>query len=172
MQGTGSVKLALAPDLARRSSGVTATLVGRDGFVFSLQQSDGSAVVPVGEYRLSAVTIGISAPDGGPAVNYVFSDTNRRQAETWRRVTKDGMLVLDPIGKLDLEADFGDSKAGFRPGEEFRVQPCFHTGDGLVIATVYRGESATQEDRRSVRGQIRLTKPDGSVLSSASTEFG
>ena len=86
MQGTGSVKLALAPDLARRSSGVTATLVGRDGFVLSLQQSGGIAVIPVGEYRLSAVTIGVSAPDGGADVNYVFSDSNRRQTEIWRRV--------------------------------------------------------------------------------------
>jgi hypothetical protein len=172
LQGTGGVKLALAPDLAGRSSGVTATLVGRDGFVLSLQLSAGIATIPVGEYRLSAVTIGVRASDGGPAVNYVFSDTNRRQADIWHRVTKDASLVLDPIGKLALGADFGDSKAGFRPGEEFRVQPSFHTGDGLVIATVYRGELATEEDRRSVCGQIKLTKPDGSVLSTYSTGFG
>lgn len=172
LQGTGSVKLALGPDLAGRSAGVTATLVGRDGFVVSLQQSGKNAIIPVGEYRLSAVTIGVNSSAGGLPMNYVFSDTNRTQAAVWRRVERDGLLTLDPIGKLGLEAGFDDVTGGFRPGEEFRVQPSFHTGDGLRIATVYLGDSATEEDRRSVCGQIRLTKPDGNVLSTNSTGFG
>ena len=79
---------------------------------------------------------------------------------------------LRKVGRLGVEASFGESQADFRPGEEVSVQPCFQTSDGLVIATVYRGESASEEGRRSVSGQVLLMKADGTVLSSGTTGFG
>jgi hypothetical protein len=170
LQGAGSVTLRLASDLAQRTADVTATLVGRDGFVVSLRQSTGSVTVPVGEYRFSNVTIGVNFPAGGAPLNYVFSDSTR-QTPVWRRVARDTSLALDPIGALHLESNFNDAKADVRPGGEVSVKPCFQTGDGLEFVKAYRSGSASEEDSRAVRGRVMLTSPAGRVLSSRSIGF-
>ena len=134
-----------ARDVQRGASRVldaAATLIGKDGSVVSLGGQAPAAVVPSGEYRLSAVTLALSDPAGGPRWTFVFSDQGRKGPPRWHAVPKDGTLTLDPVGKLDFRTGLGDAP-GVKPGGELEFQPALYTADGLLIVTCVRGTPAS-----------------------------
>ena len=172
IQGSGIAKLALSQDTAERVAEVTATLVGRDGSVVGLRRNGAEATVPVGQYRLSAVSVSLKDPEKGQPWNYVFTDRNRHGAPVWYKIAKGTSVAIDPIGELALEAVLIDSDGVCRAGDKVRVKPSLHTTDGLVIAVIYRGETTSREARDRFRGEMRLVAPAGEVLGKASTGFG
>jgi hypothetical protein len=118
------------------------------------------------------VTISLKDPAGGPVWSYVFSSEGQRHGPVWYKVEKGGTMSLDPIGRLGVEAVLLDEQGACQPGGTFRVQPYLHTQDGLVIATMYRGETMSRESRESFHGQVSLATPVGAVFDRASTGFG
>ena len=129
------MSLAFAPTTATILD-LSATLVGRDGSAIGLRRPE-VATVPVDEYRLSTVTLTLADPAGGPAWSYVFSDNGRRGEVLWYKVAKDGILAVDPIGRLKMTVEFEEENP--RPDAPLRVKPALYTGDGLLIVTAYRG---------------------------------
>jgi hypothetical protein len=136
LEGTGKVSLACALQAATILD-INATLVGRDGSAVGLHGSD-SVTVPMGEYRLSTLTLTLADPAGGPSWSYVFSDNSRRGEMIWYKVAKDGTLAIDPIGRLEMAVNLDDD-ARTRSDADLRVNPVLYTGDGLLIVTAYRG---------------------------------
>ncbi len=171
LAGTGTLGLALSPNLEPRVTQVAMTLIGRDGCVATLVGSGGRASVPIGDYRASAVTVSIEDPEGGPPWNYLFADDGQQGDYAWHRVELDETVALDPIGGPGLAAELAVPSGVCFPGDELTVQPRLHTGDGLVIASMFRGGSA-QESRAKFEGSLVLLDPTGAVLDRASIGFG
>lgn len=171
LTGTGTLELALSPDLEARASEVAMTLIGRDGSVANLVGTGRQASVPIGDYRASVVTVSIEDPRDGPAWNYVFADDGQHGAFTWHDVEPDKTVVLDPLGTVELTAELGDTSEGCLPGEELTVQPRLSTGDGLVIASMSRGDSS-RESRAKFDGSLVLIAPSGARLDRGSIGFG
>jgi hypothetical protein len=86
LEGTGRVSLTFALTTAAVLD-LNATLVGRDGSAIGLHGTDAVAV-PVGEYRVSTVTLTLADPAGGASWSYVFSDNGRRGELIWYKVAK------------------------------------------------------------------------------------
>jgi len=171
LAGTGTLELALSPQLEPRVTQVAMTLIGRDGGVANLVGSGRQASVPIGDYRASVVTVSIEDPRDGPAWNYVFADDGQQGAFTWHHVEPDKTVVLDPLGTVELTAEFGDAPGGCLPGEELTVQPRLSAGDGLVIASMFRGGSS-REYRTKFEGSLVLVDPTGAKLDRDSIGFG
>jgi hypothetical protein len=171
LAGTGTLELALSPHLEPRVTQVAMTLIGHDGSVANLVGTGGQASVPIGDYRASVVTVSIEDPRDGPVWNYVFADDGQHGAFTWHHVEPDKTVVLDPLGTVELTADLGDTSGGCLPGEELTVQPRLSTGDGLVIASMFRGGSS-QEPRARFEGSLVLVDSTGAMLDRASIGFG
>lgn len=180
LEGTGLIKLAIRqklteaerqsaePGVHGRIAEVAVTLVGRDGSAVGLRGVDAEAAVPVGDYRVSAVTVALDDLGGGQRWNFVFSDNQGRDAKTWYTLAKDARLELAPLAKLDFLTGLAQPPR-CRPGDDLTVQPQLFTGDGLLINTCYRG---THDSGRSgVSGRIALTGSDGSLLAAAQSGF-
>jgi hypothetical protein len=172
LEGTGTVRLAVkAPGLAERIQELTATLLGRDGSVVTLHGRDAEATLPVGDYRLSVLTLTLTGPEGGEAWNYVFADSGEENPYTWYKLAKGGRQAIDPIGKVVLRTGLADDETTCRPGQTLGVQPQLLTGDGLLINTVYRGP---QEDRAGHGGPqagVVLATLAGNTLASRGSGF-
>ncbi len=143
LEGTGSIRLAVAGPAASRVAEVSAMLIGDDGSAFAAS-GGAPSVLPVGSYRLGAVTLALNDPAGGPRWSFVFSDSYRRGEPTWYRVEKGGALTIDPVGALDFRTGLGDS-VRVEPGAEINLQPKLYTGDGLLIVTAGRGAGSTTD---------------------------
>jgi hypothetical protein len=138
LEGTGKLRLAVRPaDPRSRVLDLSATLVGRDSSVVSLQGT-GEAEVPVGEYRLQTLTVTLADPKGGPRWCYSFSDRGARPGQHWYAVPRDGTLTLDPVGKPDFRTGLKEGAAA-RAGQNLEFQPELFTGDGLLIVSCVRG---------------------------------
>jgi hypothetical protein len=178
LEGTGTVRLALAPGRSPVSRSGTAEgvelsalLVGRDGSAVSLSGAR-EEVVPVGEYRLAAVSVIVSkgAGAGGARWSFLFADGLRRGAPVWHAVVKDGRHIIDPVGALDLRTglDLGpESRA--RPGEPLELQPQLYTGDGLLIVTAHRGTAVPGVADHTAT--VELRGADGGLLGQARSGF-
>ncbi len=73
LEGTGTVRLTVRrPETREHLAETHAQFIGRDGSALNV---DGSAevTVPVGEYRISALSLVLSDPAGGPPWHYGFS---------------------------------------------------------------------------------------------------
>lgn len=172
LEGTGKVQTAL---LSRDATGgmvldLTATLVGRDGSAVGLRGAEAEATVPVGEYRISTLTLSIADSGGGLPWNYVFSDNGGRPEHKWYKIERDGSVVIDPIGKLELLTGLGDNATTCRAGESISVQPRLYTEDGLLINTCYRGiQQAIGYGGPSAR--IALVTTDGTLIGETQSGF-
>jgi hypothetical protein len=172
LEGTGTVRLAVqAPGLAGRVQDLTATLIGRDGSVVTLRGRDAEATLPTGDYRLSVLTLALTGTEGGLPWSYVFSDDGEPKKHRWHKVTKGGTQMIDPVGKVVLRTGLADDETTCRPGQKLAVQPRLLTGDGLLINTVYLGQSEDRAGYGSCRAGIVLATPDGDTLASQSSGF-
>jgi hypothetical protein len=186
LEGTGTIKLALkqsasdgqneqqpsqkpagGPGLRGKPLEISVTLVGRDGAAVGLRGVDATASVPIGDYRVSAVSIVLEDGTGDPPWNFVFSESQAGDQPRWHTVSKDATIELDPLGKLEFST--GCAAATHRPGEEITVQPRLLTGDGLLINTCYRGAHDTGRDGPTAL--VTLASADGSPLATARSGF-
>lgn len=168
LEGTGRVSLAFA-----RTPGsvldLNATLIGRDGSAIGLGASE-SVTVPVGEYRLSTVTLTLADPAGGTSWSYVFSDNGRRGELVWYKVAKDTTLALDPIGRLEMTVSLGENAAP-RPDADLRVNPGLYTGDGLLIVTAYRGSPTVTGSENGPGADVSLRDASGRSFGTTRSGF-
>jgi hypothetical protein len=172
LEGTGAVRLALQPPaLAERVEELTVTLMGRDGSVFSLRGRDARATLPVGDYRLSVLTLTLKDPRGGPPWSFVFSDQGGRRPHRWHKLAKGGRLVLDPVGKLELLAELDKEDGRCRAGQELAVRPALYTGDGLLIATADRGSTDPGGRPGGCAAEVVLASAEGKPLSTGASGF-
>ncbi|HEV7224876.1 MAG TPA: hypothetical protein VGN42_19355, partial [Pirellulales bacterium] len=86
LEGTGLLRLVLPErpaaeaatadksDGAGRIVEAAVTLVGRDGSAIGLREVGASVTAPIGEYRVSALTVALEDRHGGPRWTFVFSD--------------------------------------------------------------------------------------------------
>jgi hypothetical protein len=171
LEGTGAVRVALRPPaLSERVEELTVTLMGRDGSVFSLRGRDARATLPVGDYRLSVLTLTLKDPRGGPPWSFVFSDRGGRP-HRWHKLDKGGRLVLDPVGKLELLAVLDREDRRCRPGQVLAVRPQLYTGDGLLIATADRGSTDPAGRPGGCAAAVVLTSAEGTPLSTGASGF-
>jgi hypothetical protein len=172
LEGTGTVRLAVKrPGLAERVESLTATLIGRDGSVISLQGKDASATLPIGEYRMTVLTLALQDPGGGPLWNYVFSDDGTTLPRKWYKVEPGRSQTIDPVGKLTLLTGLGEEERASRSGETLRIQPQLYTGDRLLINTAYRGDQAPAEAYRTCSAEVILSAMDGQILDAHGSGF-
>lgn len=178
LEGTGTIALAVRqkpdknssePGTLGRITEIAVTLVGRDGSAVGLRGADAKATVPVGEYRVSAVSLSLDDPAGGPRWNFVFSDNGGRDDNRWRKLAKDVALAIDPLEKFDFAAGPWQTSGKCRPGDDLTFQPKLFTPDGLLINTCYRGTYDTGRDGTSAT--IKLSASDGTLLATAQSGF-
>jgi hypothetical protein len=172
LEGTGAVRIVPRQTaVAERIEDMTATLTGRDGSVFTLHGRDARAILPVGVYRLSVLSLTLKDSRGGPPWTFVFSDNGGKPRRHWHTLEKDGQLVLDPVGKLEMLAVLNDEDAICRPGQALPVQPRLYTEEGLLIATAFRGAPDAAGRSGGCAALVNLTTKDGQSISSYPSGF-
>lgn len=196
LEGTGTIKLVLKQQAAEEQAGgstdksadappkdrpatgaglrgrpleVSVTLVGRDGAAVGLRGVDAAASVPIGDYRISAVSIVLEDAGGGLPWNFVFSDSQADDQHRWHTVSKDATIDLDPLGDLVFSTGCAVPDGTCKPGQDLTAQPRLVTGDGLLINTCYLGSHDTGRDGPTAR--ITLAAADGTLLSTARSGF-
>jgi hypothetical protein len=167
LEGTGTVRLAVKdPTLAGRVEEVSATLAGRDGSVVTLRGRGAEAALPVGDYRMSVLTLTLKDPAGGAPWQFVFSDGGSPPRRPWHTLAKGATLTLDPVGQVAFLPALADASR-CRPGQVLAVQPQLYTGEGLLINTASRGGEALDGHH----ARVVLAAADGAELASASSGF-
>ena len=178
LEGTGTIALAVRqkpdknssePGTLGRITEIAVTLVGRDGSAAGLRGTDAEATVPMGDYRVSAVSLSLDDPAGGQRWNFVFSDNGGRDEKRWRKLGKDGELAIDPLEKFDFSIGPWQVNGKCRAGDELTFQPKLFTVDGLLINTCYRGAHDTGRD--GTCATIKLSASDGTLLATAQSGF-
>ena len=179
LEGTGLLRLVLperphdnaAPNAAAGDGRIieaAVTLVGRDGSAVGLRGVAATATAPIGEYRVSALTVALEDPHGGPRWTFVFSDNQGQDVKRWYKLERDAELDIAPLEEFDFRTGC-QAKKTCRPGEQISVQPQLYTADGLLINTCYRGQHDT--GRGGGGAQISLQNAAGVKLSSALSGF-
>jgi hypothetical protein len=163
LEGSGTVRLVLASPLAGAAEDLEVTLAGRDGAVFTLAGRGAEAVLPVGEYRLSVVSLRLRDPGGGLSWSYVFSDNGTDRPRRWHTVVRASVCTLDPVGKLVFTTGLDDA-ATCRRGEVLNVEPRLFTGDDLLINTMYRGPHAPAFALGDSGAEVVVCGSDGQEL--------
>jgi hypothetical protein len=172
VEGTGTIRVKIAPGgwLPARVLELGVSLVGRDGMAVSMNGPAPEAVVPAGEYRVSGLTVTLTAAVGGQSWTFTFSDNGGRPKKRWYTVARNAVTTIDPVGKLELLTGL-DSSSVANSGKEFEVQPQLFTGDGLLIVTCFRGVPNSPLGREETFADIMLESPAGGRLASARTGF-
>jgi hypothetical protein len=172
LEGTGTVRIAVKqPELAERIEDVTVMLLGRDGSAVSLRGTTEEVVLPVGDYRLSILSLTLKDSQGSLPWNFVFSDNGGRPPHKWYKVDKGKSQTIDPIGKLELLPGLSAKAASCQPGKTLPIQPELFTGDGLLINTVYRGEEESRYGYGSCSALVELVTLEGRVIDSQTSGF-
>ncbi|HVC95095.1 MAG TPA: hypothetical protein VND64_15470 [Pirellulales bacterium] len=181
LEGTGTIKLAVqqpTPEGKPSQAGVAGrvvelavTLVGRDGSAVGLRGAQAEVVVPRGEYRVSALTVALDDPAGGPRWNFVFSDGGTPSDHHWYNLEKDLVLPLDPLAGLVLTACGAETAATCKPGEQISVQPRLVTGDGLLINACFRGTHDSGRGSEGSGARLALVAGNGSEVSAWQSGF-
>jgi hypothetical protein len=168
--GTGTVRLAI-PTLPGGGTveDVSVSLLSRDGIAATLQGKDAAAVLPIGEYRLTMLHLTLKEPKSGESWGYLFSD-NGGVGEEWRTLTKDGTLVLDPVGRVKLTCPAAE-RGKCTAGETIQFRPGLYTGDGLLITTVCLGREISTVFSNGPRAKILLLGADGNTHDETSSGF-
>lgn len=179
LEGTGVLRLVL-PERPKDKSAAnqtaaagqiveaSVTLVGRDGSAVGLRGVAATATAPIGEYRVSALTVALEDPHGGQRWTFVFSDNQGQDAKRWYKLQRDAELDIAPLEKFDFRTGC-QAKTTCRPGEQISVQPQLYTADGLLINTCYRGQHDTGRDGGGAN--ISLLNTEGGKISSALSGF-
>ncbi len=171
LEGSGTVRIELASEeLAERLIAVEVTLAGRDGSVVGLREHQKEVELPVGEYRVSTLTLSLKDPGDGRPWSYVFSEDYGSESHTWYEVAKGSCLTLDPIGRVTLETGTPDP-VFCSSGAELLVQPRILVGDGLLAQSVYRGEQGSPNTSDTCQANICLLSPGGAILATSESGF-
>jgi hypothetical protein len=171
LEGTGTLRLALPPALqAEQVDEIQVTVQSRDGVVAALRSLMGEVTVPSGDYRVSSLLLTLKDPRGGPAWGYLFSDNGGR-GQRWRRLDKDAVVALDPVGTLDFSFQAGDGQGECRAGASLLVRPALYTGDGLLIEQAYRGPLARSSLAGGCSGRVALLGGGERVLDATTSGF-
>jgi hypothetical protein len=173
LEGTGTLRLGLKErkDAASvKPVELRATAIGRDGSVFALSGIE-PATVPVGEYRLSNLTLSFDDAKRGQVWSFVFSDGLWSGPPHWYKVEKDAALTIDPVGQPTFELKRFDSNKFDRPGDDISVRPALYTGDGLLIIVAYCGAPVSPSTQERLGARIALMKTDGQTMASAHSGF-
>lgn len=180
LEGTGVLRLVLPeppasqptsanePNLGGRILEAAVTLAGRDGSAIGLRGVGAKATAPIGEYRVSALTVSLEDRYGGPRWTFVFSNMETDGAARWYKLERDAELEIAPLAKFDFRTGCR-AKTTCRAGEQLTVQPQLYTVDGLLINTCYRGSHDTGRDGPSAR--ISLENAAGAPLISTTSGF-
>ena len=157
LEGTGLLRLVLperpasqaasesGPNGGGRIIEAAVTLAGRDGSAIGLRGVGATAAAPIGEYRVSALTVSLEDLHGGPRWTFVFSNMGADDAAPWYQLKRNAELEIAPLAKLDFRTGCQDQTT-CRTGEQLSVQPQLYTVDGLLINTCYRGSHDTGRD--------------------------
>jgi hypothetical protein len=172
LEGTGLIRIAL--DRPRGSvpiASLFATLLSREGIAVSLSGPSAESTVPIGEYRVAALTLAFDSPSGGPPWNFVFAAEGARGEPTWHRVENNGTVTIDPIGELEFTADLDADPTSIASGDDLIVRPRLYTAGGLSIITCYRGNPATLATEDGPGAHVSLSDHSGRLLASARSGF-
>src|SRR6185437_946533 len=131
LEGTGVLRLVLPERpadnaAANESNGAgriveaAVTLVGRDGSAIGLRGIGASVAAPIGEYRVSALTVALEDRHGGPRWTFVFSDNQGQDVKHWYKLDRDSELEIAPLERLDFRTGC-QAKTTCRPGEQISV---------------------------------------------------
>lgn len=172
LEGAGTIRVAIPQsELAKRVVDLSATFMGRDGSVTTLRGNNAETTLPIGEYRLSVLVLTLSnGAEGGLPWNYVFSDSGGRRPK-WYKLDKGGTQVIDPVGKLELRTGLADNAPPVPRGEALSVRPELYTGDGLLINTVYLGQTAGSAGYGGCSASVSLCSKEGAALDVNSSGF-
>jgi hypothetical protein len=172
VEGTGTIRVKIVAGgwLPPRVQDLGVTLVSRDGTAVSLNGPSAEAVVPVGDYRVSGLTVMLAGAIGGPSWTFTFSDNGGRPKRRWHTVARNAVTTIDPVGKLELLTGIDRSTVA-RPGKDLEVQPQLFTSDGLLIVTCFRGVPNSPLGREETFADIALESPAGGRIASARAGF-
>ncbi|MFO0957122.1 MAG: hypothetical protein U0800_06595 [Isosphaeraceae bacterium] len=127
---------------------IHASLVGKDGSAVGIHAADSPVEVPVGQYRLTALSVTLK--DASGRWSYVFSDMIGSRPPAWHEVRKGQDLNLDPIGRLELAIDLpGDATP-----PSITVQPRLFTAEGLLINSGSHGDGPGERPPTTARVSI------------------
>lgn len=170
--GTGAVRLAIGrAETRERLSDIRVLLIGRDGSALGLEGAGGEVVAPVGEYRLSELSLSLSDPGGGPPWHFVFSDSLSRREPVWHTVAKGRTLELDPIGELDLSAEVHEPPAERVAGGPMTILPRLYTAHGLLINSGFRGSPTAPGAAHATMARVALCSAGGESLDATTSGF-
>ncbi|QEH35014.1 hypothetical protein OJF2_35590 [Aquisphaera giovannonii] len=171
LEGTGTVRLAVGRRETREHlAEIHAQLIGRDGSAVNIDGGPG-VTVPVGEYRLGALTLVLTDPAGGAPWHYGFSERPFDPGLAYHAVGKGAVLDLDPLLGLALRAEIEEPPGERRPGRPVTVNPRLTTGDGLLINYGHRGSVTSPAADEVTTVRVSLASGDGRVLDAATSGF-
>ncbi len=172
LEGTGRLRLRVRrPETEMHLAEIHAQLIGRDGSVLNL---DGKAPVtaPVGEYRVSALSLSLTDPDGGPPWHFGFSERLLQPRQVWHKIEKGAALDLDPLRGLELKAEIVDEPFdAHKPGLAVTILPRLYTGDDLLINFGYRGTPAAPGGDHVTTARVALMSRGGTLLDATTSGF-
>ncbi|MBV1889220.1 MAG: hypothetical protein KUG67_03140 [Proteobacteria bacterium] len=179
LEGAGHVKLSLlgAEGVPREDlEDVQALLVGRDGSAVLTRVPGEPTEVPIGEYRLSMLTLRVADGGGAAPWNFVFTTVGSSRKTKWHEVQKDVELVLDPLGELRFSVRYPTEDEGLLVGVGFTACLELFTGDGLLINNAFRGRDTPTFGSRSIRsgvlsGRVSFIDQRGDLITQSSTGF-
>jgi hypothetical protein len=171
LEGTGTVRLTVRrPETRDHLAEIHAQLIGRDGSALNVNGS-AEVTVPVGEYRISALSLVLSDPAGGPPWHFGFSEILRQPRRTWHKVEKGTVLDLDPLRGLELKAEIHEPPDERKPGLPVTILPRLITGDDLLINFGYRGAATAPGADYETTAHVKLCSSDGKILDATTSGF-
>jgi hypothetical protein len=172
LEGTGTIALELRTlGLEGRVTEIDVLLVGHDGSAVGIRGLGTEASVPVGEYRLSALSVALTDPSGGPVWHCIFSEPYDHPVNVWHKVGKGQRLAIDPIGTMALSVEITGAPEARRPGLAVSVQPRLTTGNGLLINAGYRGSPTAPGLDHEMTATVVLATTQGRALDSVHSGF-
>jgi hypothetical protein len=147
---------------------VQVSLAGKDGTAVGILGHDVPVEVPIGEYRITMVTLTLSDTKGRGAWSFAFSDPGGKRERIWHAVAKDAQVTLDPIGPLSFGGGLDPAADPPEAGGWVRVRPTLLTSEGLLINSCSRGAGGWAE---SPRARSLLRDQKGVILSTADSGF-
>ena len=149
---------------------IAVTLVGQDGTAVGITGLNTPAELPIGEYRVNTLVMGLRDPKGGSRWNFVFYEDRTVGERRSYAVMANQSITLDPIGELRLTADVEPKPIECQPGDTLTVRPRLHTGDGLLINTSYWGATNTYFEAQP-KAEVVLRTTAGDRLDSYQSGF-
>ncbi len=171
LEGTGTVRLTVRrPETREHLAEIHAQLIGSDGSAVNVSGS-AEVTVPVGEYRISALSLVLSDPAGGPPWHFGFSEMFAKPRRIWYKIEKGAALDLDPLRGLDLKAEIREPPDERKPGLPVTILPRLFTGDELLINYGYRGAATAPGADHETTARVTLCSGDGAVLDATTSGF-